>query len=127
MVHAFMAITLAFTLLVLPDTFLTLLIVNATLVRVRECFIGVGNLLELSLCSLWVVLILVRMEFDSKFLESLLDFGFRRVSADTHNFVIVFTFWCLLLFLLLLSLLATTLLLVMETLRLDHRSTCLTL
>lgn len=50
-----------------------MLIIDLSLLRIRQSLIGVCNLLELSLRSLRVVLILVWMKFNGEFLECLLN------------------------------------------------------
>ena len=76
MIEAAVASTLAFALLMLADSFLTLLIVYSALVRVRKRLVGVSYLLELSLGCFGVVLILVRVILDGKLLEGFLDLLF---------------------------------------------------
>jgi len=108
--------TLALTLFVLTDTLFTLLIVNTALVSVGQGVVGVCNRLKLLFGGFRVVLVLVGVVLDGKFLERLLDLRFSRVPFEAHNFVIVFTFrFCLLLRLL--SLLTALLL----TIMLSHR------
>ena len=85
------------TLLVLPDTLLALLIVDASLLLVRENLVSVGDLLEFFLGRLRVVLILIRVVLDCEFLECLFDLSFSGVALHSYNFIEVFT--CGLLFL----------------------------
>ena len=64
MIHATISFLLPLSLFVFPNTFLALLIVDSSLVRIRKCLVGGCNLLELFLGCLSVILVLVWMIFD---------------------------------------------------------------
>lgn len=53
-------------------TLLTMLIINPPLLRVRKGLICICNFLKLGLSTIRVILVLIRMEFDCKFLECFL-------------------------------------------------------
>ena len=103
---------LAFSLLMLSNTFFTLLVIDSALAFVTKSLVRIRNLLELFFCCVWVILITIRMVLDGEFLERLLDFLFRRVFLDSKELVVVFSFW---LGLLLLSLLLTAMLCIYKT------------
>ena len=50
-----------------------MLIVYLSLFGIRECLIGVCDILELLLGALWIVLVLIGMKLDGHLLEGLLD------------------------------------------------------
>ena len=83
------ATTLAVSLLMLSHTLFSLQIVDTTLLFIAKGLIGIGNLLELCLGSLRVVLVLIRMVLDSQLLECLLNLSVSRVAFDTQQFVVV--------------------------------------
>ena len=85
-------------LLVLPNSFLSLLVVDTAFLLVTQSLICVRNLLEFLLCGVRVVLVLVRMVLDGEFLERLLNVLLRGIAFDAEQFVVVFALWrCLLL------------------------------
>ena len=65
----------SFSLLLLTDAFGSDLVVDASLVLIREDFIRRGNLLEVFLSSLWIIRVLVRMVLNRLLLECLLQLG----------------------------------------------------
>ncbi len=71
------------SLLLSLDAFLAMLIVHAPLLGVAECLVRVGNRLELFLCTLRVVLVLVRVELNRHLLEALLDLIFGGTPLQT--------------------------------------------
>ena len=123
------ATLLTVTLLMLTDTFLSLLIVDSSLIRIGKSFIGICNFLELDFGSFRVVLVLVWVILDGELFESLFYFIFRRVSFQAHKLVVVFSFWLFLPLLLLVSLtttmttkITTMALIVVTMLSLDQRA-----
>ena len=75
-VHASKVLTSATStpsLLVFTDAFLSLLVVDASLFLVRQGLVGIGNLLELLLSGIWVILVLIGMVLDRQLLEGFLD------------------------------------------------------
>ena len=70
---------LSLALFMLSYAFLTLLVVDAALVFITECLVGICNLLELLLGSVRVILVTVGMVLDCELLECLFDFLFGRV------------------------------------------------
>lgn len=68
------ASTLAIALLMLSNTLFSLLVINATLFLVRQSLVSIGNLLELLLGCLGVVLVLVWMVPNGELLERFLYF-----------------------------------------------------
>ena len=73
------AALLPLALFMLSYAFLTLLVIDAALVFITECLVGICNLLELLLGSVRVVLVTVGMVLDGELLECLFDFLFGRV------------------------------------------------
>ena len=67
---------------------MTELVVLGPLLRVGKHFVGLGEFLELVLGTL-VTRIFIGMILDGLFAEGLLDLGFRGVSMDTENLVII--------------------------------------
>ena len=82
---------LSIPLFVLSDSLFALLVVDASLLFVREDFIGIGNLLELFFRSLWIVLIFVRVVLNCEFLEGLFDLCIRGVTLHSQSFIEVFS------------------------------------
>jgi len=66
--------TLAIALLMLSNTLFSLLVINATLLLIRQSLVSIGNLLELLLGRLGVVLVLVWMVPNGELLERFLYF-----------------------------------------------------
>ena len=84
------ATSTAFLALLLSlDSFLSMLIVDLSLLRITESFIGVGNLLELHLSSLRVFFIFVRVVFNSLLLEGLLYFVLTGTLLHTKDLIVV--------------------------------------
>ena len=81
--------TTLLALLLSLDSFLSMLIVDLSLLRITECFIGVGNLLELHLSSLRIFFIFVRVVFNSLFLEGLLYFVLTGTLLHTKDLIVV--------------------------------------
>ena len=81
--------TTLLALLLSLDSFLSMLIVDLSLLRITECFIGVGNLLELHLSSLRVFFIFVRVVFNSLLLEGLLYFVLTGTLLHTKDLIVV--------------------------------------
>ena len=122
-VHIIKASTLTFALLVLSDAFLSLLVVDSTLIRVGKSLVGIGNLLKCLFGCFRVILVLVRVILDCELLESFFDLIFSRVSFHAHHLVVVFSFRLFLsLLLLMMSLSTTSLLIIMTMLSMDQRA-----
>ena len=81
--------TTLLALLLSLDSFLSMLIVDLSLLRITECFIGVGNFLELHLSSLRVFFIFVRVVFNSLLLEGLLYFVLTGTLLHTEDLIVV--------------------------------------
>ena len=114
-VHIIEASTLTVALLVLSDAFLSLLVVDSTLIRVGKSLVGIGNLLKCLFGCFRVILVLVRVILDCELLESFFDLIFSRVSFHAHHLVVVFSFRLLFSLLLLVMPLSTTALLIIMT------------
>ena len=71
------------------DTLLAALVVELSLLRVRQNLVSIGNFLKLFLCFLWLLFVLVWMELDRQFLELLLDLTFFGVSLDAQGLIVV--------------------------------------
>ena len=56
------------------DPLFSQLIIDPSLLRITQCLICICNLLKLLLCTLRIVLVLVRVVANGQFLEGLLDF-----------------------------------------------------
>ena len=103
---------LTLSLLLLPDTLLTQLVISSSLVRIAQYFVGIGDFLEFLLGSFGVVQVLVGMILDGFLLECFLEGSFIYVALHTQQIIIVLRrVRLLLLLLLLLSLLLLSLLL----------------
>lgn len=82
--------------LLVPDSFFAAHVISPALVRIRQGLIRQSYFLELLLCSLWIVLILIRVVFDGQFLELLLNLCFVCISRHVQYLVVVLL-WLLLL------------------------------
>ncbi len=65
------------------------LIVDLPLLRIREDLVGLGELLELLLCGLRIVLVQIRMEFLGEASVGPLDFIARRPARDAEDPIVV--------------------------------------
>lgn len=75
-------------------TFLAMLIIHLPLFRVRKCFIGIGNFLELLLRPFWIILVLVGMILDGHLLERLLYLVICGSTLHAQDLVVVLSQGC---------------------------------
>ena len=107
------ALTLALTLLILAYSFCSGLVVNASLIGVRQHIVGIGDFLELFFRRLRIVQVLVWVVLNGELFKLLLDLRFCRVLFEAHNLVVViFRFGRFFLLLLLLLLVVVVMVLV---------------
>lgn len=55
------------------QTLITMLVIDLFLFGVAESLVGVCDILEFLFCTLWIILVFIRVKFNRKFFESLLD------------------------------------------------------
>ena len=92
--HVFMRVTTEMPIGILTGglslhTFLSMLIVDFAFFRVRENLIGIRDLLELLLRSVWVILVFIRMILNGQLFELLFNLLISRPSLKPHGLIVV--------------------------------------
>ena len=90
-IHILMSTTTATTLLLLSYSLFSKLVIGASFVWITQGLIGICNFLEFYLCSFRIILVLVWMVLNSKFLEFLLDLCIRSISLNSQDLVVIFS------------------------------------
>ena len=85
--------TSASTSITVPNTLCSLLVINSSFVVIRKHLVRVRNNLEFLLSSLRIILVLIWMVLDGKFLESLLNLIICSRLLHSQNFIVVFLFF----------------------------------
>jgi len=83
------SISLAFSLSMLLHTLFARLIIDSSLLRIREYLVGICNFLKLLFCLVGVISVFVWVILDGKLLECFFDLVVGSISLNSHDLVVV--------------------------------------